>query len=525
MLLYNGKIYTQDQNRPWADSIILDGGTILATGDRTDLLDRYGKSHESYDLEKRVVLPGLVDSHLHLELYSAFCTQVDCETASLSACISRIKDKANQTKPGQWILGHGWNHNLWPEGIGSKADLDAVTAGHPAYFTSKSVHSGWANSVALELAGITAGTPDPAGGVIVRDSHGEPTGILLENAMLLVERVIPAPTLTELENSIEKAQIRLASFGITGVHDFDSSQCFAALQSLRAADRLKIRVRKGIPREQLEDACRMGLHTGFGDDMLHLGSLKLFADGALGPQTAAMVDPYQGSDSRGMALLTADDIFKVGKKAVDHHISIATHAIGDQANRHVVNGYAKLRQYEVEHHLPHLRHRVEHVQIIQPADRALMKSADIIASMQPSHVLSDWETADKYWGDRVQNSYAWKSITDQGIHLAFGSDAPVESPNPWLGIYAAVTRKPDGCPNASGWNGQERLSLSKAIAGFTTGAAYAAGMENRAGRLKPGFLADLVVLDTDPFSIPADELRTVPTFATMVAGQWVWKAD
>lgn len=526
MLLFNGKVYTQDPQNPWVDSLLIDQGEIIATGTYEQLIQKISPSHEKYDLENRLVLPGFVDSHLHLELYSAFLSHVNCETPSRAACLHRIMEHATGSLPGEWLIGHGWNHNQWPEGIGNKEQLDEVSGDHPAYFTSKSVHSGWANSTALRIAGIDSYTPDPSGGVIVRDSDGNPTGILLENAMNLVERVIPQPDLASVENSIHEAQNQLVKMGITSVHDFDSVVCLSALQSLHDKAELKIRVVKGIPLDYLDEVCEMGMHTGFGDEWLQIGSVKLFADGALGSQTAAMLQPYNNSTEKfGIALLTEKELVEIGQKAIAHQISVATHAIGDAANRTVVNAYTKYRQYEREHSLSPLRHRIEHVQIIQPEDLTTMKQNQIIASMQPVHAISDWKMADEHWGSRVNLSYAWKSVLDQGIELIFGSDAPVESPNPFLGLYAAITRKANDFEDTAGWCPNQRISLEQAVYCFTFAPAIAVKKETHSGKLAPGFLADLVVLDNNIFEATPEQLRTTTSFATMVAGHWVWKAE
>jgi predicted amidohydrolase YtcJ len=473
----------------------------------------------------RVILPGLIDSHLHLKHYALALEQIDCETDTLEACLSRVRERAERTAPGAWILGHGWNHNVWGEWP-SAADLDGVAQDHPVHLTAKSLHASWASSAALKRAGVHAGTADPKDGQIQRGAGGEPTGILLEGASALVARCVPEPDLKTLTTALEHAQSQLWSMGITGVHDFDRRDCFIALQELHSSGRLKLRVVKNLPVELLGQAFDLGLRTGFGDEWLRIGSVKAFMDGALGPRTAAMFQPYDGEPgNKGILNLDGEQLFELSRRAADVGLGMTVHAIGDRANHEVLNAYEHLRRYEQERGLPHLRHRIEHVQILQPDDIERLAQLDVIASMQPLHATSDMQMANAYWGERSSLAYAWKTQLDEGAHVAFGSDAPVESPNPFLGIHAAVTRRrADGSPGADGWYPEQRLSVQQAIAGFTTGAAYAAYSENHQGRLKGGHLADLVVMDRDPFSCAPEELGLLRPSATMIGGEWVFQA-
>jgi predicted amidohydrolase YtcJ len=386
------------------------------------------------------------------------------------------------------------------------------------------LHAGWANSAALRAAGITAATVDPPNGQIQRDEHGQPTGILFEEAQGLVEDAIPHPSAEEDIAAIQTAQARLWSFGLTGVHDFDRLRSFAALQSLHGRGQLKLRVHKNLPVEVLEHAIGIGLRSGLGDDLLRIGGIKVFADGALGPRTAAMVEPYAGEpNNRGMLFLDAEQLFEHAQNAARGGLKMTVHAIGDRANHEVLNAYEQLRNFERSAGLPALRHRIEHVQILHPDDLQRLGKLHIIASMQPIHATSDMQAADEYWGERSQYAYSWRTQLEAGSVLAFGSDAPVESPNPWLGIHAAVTRRrADGSPGAEGWYPQQRLTLGEALAGFTTGPAYAAGAENKLGRLAPGYLADLIVMEQDPFSIDAHELQHLLPSAVMLGGEWVY---
>jgi predicted amidohydrolase YtcJ len=270
----------------------------------------------------------------------------------------------------------------------------------------------------------------------------------------------------------------------------------------------------------------IGLRTGFGSCYLRIGSVKMFADGALGPRTAAMLQPYVNEpENTGILTLDSEEILEAGQHAARSGLSLAIHAIGDRANHEVLNAYAHLRQYEQAEHLPHLRHRIEHVQILHPDDVSRLASLQVIASVQPLHATSDMLMADRFWGQRSAGAYAYGSLRDAGTALAFGSDAPVEQPNPFLGIHAAVTRRrSNGAPHPAGWYPRERLSLMETLHGFTTGPAFAANLENRLGRLAPGYYADLIVMPEDPFQLSEDMLHTVQPCATMVGGEWVWQS-
>ncbi len=519
-VLYNARIHTLDKAAPLASVIAIDHGEILAVGG--DELLRLFDRADKQDMQGYTVLPGLTDAHLHLQYYALSLQKIDCETDTLEECLQRVKEKVLSSRAGEWILGHGWNQNSWGNWP-CASDLDRVAPDNPVYLTAKSLHAAWANSAALKLAGVTAGTPDPKDGQIQRKAQGEPTGILLENAVLLISDWVPEPGIAALADAIETAQPILWKMGLTGVHDFDRRDCFLALQQLHAAGRLKLRVTKNIPVELLDHAFELGLRTGFGDEWLRIGSVKVFMDGALGPRTAAMFQPYVGEpENKGNLNMDGEQLFEFARRAADVGLGMTVHAIGDRANHEVLNAYEQLRAYETEKGLPHLRHRIEHVQVLHPDDAPRLAKLNVIASMQPIHATSDMLMADKYWGERTSLAYALKTQLDVGAHVAFGSDAPVESPNPFRGIHAALTRRrADGSPGPAGWHPEQRLSLQQAIEGFTTGAAYAAYAENRQGRLAKGMLADLIVLKNDPFTCDPDEVKDLQSSATMVAGEWV----
>ena len=523
-ILHNGKVYTQVKERTLVSALAILDGRVIACGSDDEILTQFKHHAIITNMEQRTILPGLTDAHIHLSLYALNLLQVDCETNTLQECLDRVQEKGKLLPAGKWLLGHGWNQNIWDNRFGNKILLDAIDSQHPIYLTAKSLHAGWANSKALQIAGISSATPDPEGGVIQRDTRGEPTGIIFKSAMDLVVRVIPKPSETDLTNAISHAQDQLNRYGITGIHDFDSMDCFNSLENLLENAQLNLRIIKNIPLGFMDEALRLSIHSGFGDPLLKFGSIKLFADGALGPKTAAMLKPYESTtDDYGMLLLYEDEIIEIGKRALAGRLPLAIHAIGDRANREVINALVKLILLEKTGSNMPIRHRIEHLQVIAPSDLELLRGSGIIASMQPIHMISDQKMADRNWGKRSEFSYAWKSIADTGTILAFGSDAPVESPNPFAAIHAAVTRLPNGFTNPDGWYPEQRITLVEALHGYTEGPAFATNQEKSVGKLVEGYFADLIVFEEDPYLVPQDRLPELRTSATMVAGKWVVK--
>jgi hypothetical protein len=524
-LLYNANIHTLDSKHPSASAILIAGGRVIAVGDKDKLESLSHGKVEKQDMQGRTILPGLTDAHLHIQHYSLSLTRIDCETKNKEECLRRVAERVKKAKPGEWILGHGWNHNEWAMGgeLPTAEELDALAPNNPVYLTAKSLHAAWANTSALNLANITNDTPNPKDGVIQRDHTRRATGALLESAMALVDALVPEPSIAEIAAAIESAQPILWKMGLTGIHDFDRRESFMALQQLHVQGRLKLRVNKNIPVDSLDQAFELGLGTGFGDDWLWIGSVKAFMDGALGPHTAAMFQPYLNEPQNcGILNMDGEELFEHCRKAADVGLSMAVHAIGDRANHEVLNAYEQLRKYETQKGLPHLRHRIEHVQVLHPDDAPRLAQLNVIASMQPIHAPSDMLIADRLWGDRSALAYAWRTQLNDGAHLAFGSDAPVESPNPFLGLHAAVTRqRADGTPSAEGWYPEQKLTLAEALSAYTLGAAYAANAEHRLGKLSEGYLADLIVLEQDIFSSDPNDLLTMNAAAVMLNGEWV----
>jgi predicted amidohydrolase YtcJ len=478
------------------------------------------------DLQGRDVLPGLCDAHLHFDWYSRGLQNVEAETDTLEECLRRVATKAGQTPKGQWITGLGWNQNVWGGSFPSAADMDRVAPEHPVLLTAKSGHAAWANSAALRLAGITAGTADPAGGEIQRGPGGQPTGILLENAIDLVEHAIPEVTAEALAAMMRAGMENAWRVGLTSIHDFDGRRSFTAFQLLKARGQLGLRVVKQIPVRHLAEAVGVGLRSGFGDDWLRIGNVKVFMDGALGPRTATMIEPYEGEpENYGIEVTDKETLYEYASQAAANGLAMTVHAIGDKANHDLLDVYAQVREDERGRGQAPLRHRCEHVQILHPDDYGRLGALNVVASMQPIHATSDMLMADRYWGGRSAGAYAWRTQREAGATLAFGSDAPVENFNPFWGLHAAVTRRrADGSPGPEGWYPEQRLEVGAALEGFTRGAAYAGYMEDRLGALAPGMLADLIVVDRDIFSVEPMAIRETQVLGTMVGAEWKHRA-
>lgn len=525
-ILFNAQIYTGFKGHPVVRALLLHDDRILATGTDEEITSIAPAGTPKLDMAGKVILPGLTDSHMHLKHYSLGLQNVNCETETVEECLRRVAEKTKTTPKGAWIQGWGWNHNVWNKGYGNAQQLDQVAPDHPVYLSAKSGHAGWVNSQAMKIAGLNADTPDPEGGVIQRDTNNSPTGILFETAEQLITSHIPQPTQEALVNAVLNAQKQLWQVGITGLHDFDTPDLFAALEYLDQEQSLGLRIIKGIPLAILDYARETGLRTGFGSDYLRVGSVKLFVDGALGPQTAAMLEPFEGSEERGILLRDSDELYEIGKRAVKGGLSLAIHAIGDLANQSVLDAYERLRAYEKENNLQPLKHRIEHVQLLHPSDYGRLADLNIVASMQPIHATSDMYISDRYWGDRAGGAYIFRTLLEKKTLLTFGSDAPVEVPNPFVGLHAAVTRRrADGSPGPEGWHPEQRLSLEEALQAYTYSPALTARLENRAGHLSSGCYADLIVLEEDPFEVPSQELFGLKPSATMVGGKWVWQKD
>lgn len=517
----NGNIYTQNSSAPRAEAILIENGVIIEIGVNRDLRPYSNRGYELIDLKGNTVVPGIIDAHLHMLSLGRSFRRVNLDgVASLDEVKRIVKDAVTKLEPGRWLFGRGWNKNLWGNDFPSKEILDEVCP-VPAVLGSKDGHLLWVNSACLKQFGITRETPDPPGGVILKDSLGEPTGILKENAVELVYDNLPPEPYDEKINAIKAAHDHLLSLGITGFGDCDEDDdLFPIYRELDESGQLKLRTFKIIPRNFIKRAISLKYATGVGSEHFRIGALKLYADGALGSQTAYMFEPYSGSDDNyGVETLPPGQLDDLIGTAANNKISVAIHAIGDKANYQTLTGIAnhreKFRQYG-------LRPRIEHCQILRESDIDLFRRHEIIASVQPIHATSDRDVADKYWGARARFAYPFKSLLDKGVCLAFGSDAPIEIANPLAGIHAAVTRQRKG-ETRPAWYPEERISVAQALDAYTTGAAYACCYDDIVGILKPGYTADFVVLSENIFEIAPERIADVVPLMTVIDGQIAYK--
>ncbi|HLZ31230.1 MAG TPA: amidohydrolase [Chloroflexota bacterium] len=550
ILLRNAAISTLDPAQPRARCLAVADGRVVAVGSQS-LDDLRGPRTRVFDLGGRAVVPGFVDAHVHFGSFALGRQQVDLDVATtLEDGLALLRAAAASLPARAWLRGRGWDRNRWGR-LPDAADLDRAVAERPAALASRDGHSLWLNTAALQAAGIDRDTPPPAGGVIVKDVHGEPTGVLAENATDLVTAHMPRASEDDIRDAILAALPLAAAAGLTGIHNLEDSRSRAAFQALEDSGELTLRVYHGVPRSELAHARERGLRTGAGvpgprsargdapprtaarepglrtgdgergagGSLLRIGPVKLFADGALGSRTAFMLEPYEGRDDNflGVPTLEAGELAEAMRLAADAELDLAVHAIGDAAVRRVLDVYAQTRSAYPP--LAARLLRIEHAQLVHPADISRFASLGVVASMQPIHATSDWRAADAHWGSRARHGYAWADLLRAGAQLAFGTDAPVERLEPLPSIYAAVTRLDQHAEPAGGWYPHQRLTLDEAVRAYTTGSAAAERATARRGSLAPGMDADLVVLSPDPFSQEPAALRDTRVELTVVGGR------
>ncbi len=528
MIFTNGTIYTMDSTHPTAEAVAIRDGKFLAVGSAADIDIHRGPNTAVHDLQGAPVLPGLCDAHIHFTHYALSLQQIPIfEVPTLEEMLQRVAAKAAATPAGQWLTGWGWNQTLWPDPrFPTRHDLDQVAPDHPVLLREKSGHSVVVNSRALQVAGLDDQIPNPAGGELGRDGNGALTGMLLEDpAIELVTRHIPEPTADAIDAAVLVAQGNAHRFGLVAVHDLDGKRGFGTFQRLRLRGELRLRAVSHVAMAQLEDALGLGLHVGLGDEWLRVGGLKLFADGALGPRTAAMIEPYENEpENYGITVVDKEEMLEMASKASAAGLPTIIHAIGDRANHDVLDVFAAVREEEAAAGIPRQqrRHRIEHVQLLHPDDLPRLAALDVIASVQPIHATQDMDNVDAFWGRRGDLAYAFRQLLKSGARLALGSDAPVETPNPFVGIHAAVTRRrADGYPNEAGWHPAEKLTVAEAVAGYTIGAAYAESLESVMGSITPGKYADLIVTDRDIFTCDPMAIQATNVALTVVGGEIV----
>jgi predicted amidohydrolase YtcJ len=532
LLFHGGPIYTLDPRQPRAEALLVRGDRIVAVGSEADVRAASGGRYEDVPLNGRALVPGLIDAHIHILWTGLGRMNVDLEgVASLDAALEQIERHVRTLPEGAWVRGHGWNHALWNDRWPTAAELDRVTAGHPAVLSRKDGHSVWLNSAALARAGIDRDTVAPAGGTISRDGQGEPTGVLSENAMNLAYRVMPDPTWQERRVALRRIIAECNRRGLTGLHIPEGAETLALFRELYDQDDLTIRALWHIPYAQLDQAIALGLRSGIGDEWVRIGGVKIFSDGALGSVTCHMLAPFEGStDNHGIPTIEEGELRDAVLRADRAGIAATIHAIGDRANRTVLHAIGNAIEQRARQDVPptdvqwgpRLPHRIEHAQHLDAADVGRFAQLGVVASMQPIHATSDYLVAERLLGAaRSAWSYAFRPLLEAGATLAFGSDAPVETIDPWAGIHAAVTRqRPNGQPHG-GWHPEHRLTLAQALAAYTVGAAHASGEAALKGSLQAGMLADLVVTSADPFAADPQQLWQQGVDLTVVGGKVV----
>ena len=450
MLLRGGTIYTLEAATPRAHGLAVARGKILACSDAS-LDELVGPSTRVVDLAGRAVVPGFVDAHIHFGHFALARQQVDLDAAaSLEAGLALLEQASRRLEAGAWLHGRGWDRNRWGR-LPTAADLDSVVGQRPAALSSHDGHSLWLSSAALQAVGVSRDTPDPPGGVIDRDDAGQVTGVLFENAQDLVRRRMPEPGDDALRAAIRAALPVAAAAGLTGIHNLEDRRSRQAFEALEATGDLSLRVYHGVARAELRRAREDGLRTGAGTELVRVGPLKLFSDGALGSRTAHLLEPYEGrSDGyRGVATMQSDEIVEHMRLAADAELDLAVHAIGDAAVRSVLDAYERTRTAHAA--LGQRMLRIEHAQLVHPDDVPRFARLGVVASMQPIHATADWRAADAHWGRRARHGYAWRDLLQAGAVLAFGTDAPVERLEPLNNLYAATTRvDPEASRRAGG---------------------------------------------------------------------------
>jgi predicted amidohydrolase YtcJ len=547
LLLHNGKVFTADAQFSIAEAVAVDGEKIVAVGTSKNLKAKYSAAKE-IDLKGRLVTPGFNDAHAHFLRGALALLNVDLTGAkTLAVAQNKVAEKAKTLKSGEWLTGRGWDHTLWGGKFPGKADLDKVAPNNPVYLVRVDGHVGWANSAALKLAGIDKNTANPNGGEIERDANGEATGIMKETAQGLIARLVPPPTPEQSVKGLELALDIAKKYGITSVHDISGYETTKLYRQFLQQDKLTVRITEmqnfadsvaELKRQRAEFAT-------FKDNpsRLKLGALKGYVDGTLGSKTAAMLAPFSDDPhNSGIPRNTPEELTKMIVERDKAGFQLALHAIGDRANRMALDGFGEaLKQNQKAKDFTQagkdggllfsaeafagifIRHRIEHAQVVNPSDFKRFAELGIIASMQPTHAISDKRWAESRLGEyRVLGSYAWHLMRSYGVHVPFGTDFPVESINPYRTLYAAVSRQDEEGNPVGGWQPQERMTMAEAIRAHTYESAYAEYAESEKGVIAPGMFADLIVHSKDLLTIPHKEIMQTEPVYTIFNGKVIY---
>ena len=527
LLLLNAHVITMAPGQPSAVAIAVSGGRIAWVGTDADARRLYPGAASVLDLHGATVLPGITDSHTHLMELGKSLLQLNLkDVPSDKEAVERVKQRVAAAKPGEWILGWGWDEGKWAAHYPDNRALSAVSPNNPVYLVGLHTFAAWANKRALALAGIDKNTADPENGKILRDPQtGEPTGILLNHAQKLVESHIPPMTLPQVEQAIELAARECARNGLTSVHEAKVTPIMVdAFRDLVRKNRMPLRVYAMLDGAD-QQMVATWLQRGPEIDPQHrltIRAFKLFADGALGSRGAALLEPYSDApQTRGLMTTPEPAVYDLTRRALRRGFQVCTHAIGDRANRAVLDAYEQAMREVPTARDPRLR--IEHAQVLAPQDIPRFAKLGIIASMQPTHCTSDKAWAEARLGpQRVKGAYAWQSVLKTGAHLPLSSDFPGETLNPFYGIYAAITRQdPQGNP-PGGWYPEQRLTLAEALRGYTLEGAFAEFDEKDKGSIEAGKLADFTVIDLDPAKVPPKDILNTRVLKTIVGGQVVY---
>jgi hypothetical protein len=524
-LVVYGRVWTGDSARSWAKAVAVENDRIVAVGDSAAIARRVGSGTKVLANGRGMVVPGFMDGHTHF-IYGGFqLTSVDLrDAASPAEFVARIKAFAAKLRPGEWITGGDWDHERWPDTpLPERSWIDSVTPKNPVFVSRLDGHMALANSAALRLAGVTQATRDIPGGTIVRDAAGEPTGILKDKAQEPVFSVIPTPSESQSDSAISRAVAWAASKGVTAVADVAVPWFeVAALKRAHGRGTLTTRVSVYVPLGEWRRMADTVKANGIGDAWLRVAGVKGFVDGSLGSTTALFYQPYKDAPQTSGLMVTPEDSLRAWIGGADSAgLQVVVHAIGERANGLLLDIYDSVAQ---AHGAKDRRFRIEHAQHLRRSDIGRFGSAGVIASMQPYHAIDDGRWAEKRIGpERIRTTYAFRSLLDTGAHLAFGSDWTVAPLDPILGIYAAVTRRTLDDKNPKGWVPAEKITVEEALRAYTSGNAYGMFAERTRGRLAPGYLADLVLLDQDLTAIPPEAIERVQVRATVAGGKVVFQ--
>jgi predicted amidohydrolase YtcJ len=533
LVLRNAKVYTANDKQPKAEAVAVKGGKIVFVGRNGDAAKLVGPATKVVDLAGATVFPGFTDAHMHLPALGEREMTLNLEgTNTLEEFLARVKARVDQAKPGQWVSGRGWIETFWkPPVFPTRQDLDRVSPNNPVVLTRADGHASVANSAALRLAGITRDTRAPAGGAINKDGAGDPTGMLIDHAQGLVGRLVPPPSEAERDQAILLGVQREVQLGWTEIQDAHGSWAEVdRIRRLYQDGKIKIRIVKNIsgPGPDADKLIAQGPVLGEAGGRLTVRTIKVVMDGALGSRGAALLAPYS-DDPKTSGLITTDTVLlkPMLAAALRNGIQVATHSIGDRGNRLTLDFYERAMKEvpAAERKIAEPRWRDEHSQIVNPADIPRFKQLGVIASMQPSHAISDLYFAPARLGmDRLKGAYAWQSFMKLGVPVPGGSDAPVERGEPLIEFYAAVARKDLQGRSGDGWHPEEKATREQALKMFTVWAAYAAFQENERGSIEPGKLADFTVFDKDLMTVPEPEILKAKNLMTIISGEVVYAA-